>query len=81
VNIEELYLTDEELEELVTAVWKQNSGKVYIGLHVYDKAIAKFAVDNAVKKIVEDIKNPFVGYIDAFENIRMAKEQGFERFR
>ena len=27
------------------------------------------------------MNNPFVGYIDVIENIRMAKEQGFERFR
>ena len=30
---------------------------------------------------IEGAKNPFVGYIDVIENIRMAKEQGFERFR
>lgn len=29
----------------------------------------------------EEIKNPFEGYIDVTENIRMAKSQGFERFR
>ena len=32
-------------------------------------------------KMVGELENPFEGYFDAFENIRMAKSQGFERFR
>ncbi len=34
-----------------------------------------------LKAEVEKMENPFEGYIDVVENIRMAKSQGFERFK
>jgi len=83
VNIEELYLTDRQIFDEILSY----SGDVkkcrdlWLDWQDEIRKSHKFVADNAVKKIVGDIKNPFVGYIDAFENIRMAKEQGFERFR
>ena len=38
-------------------------------------------LSHAVKVDIDEIENPFEGYFDVTENIRMAKSQGFERFR
>ena len=44
------------------------------------KGIAREAERYRTEQILK-MPNPFVGYVDVVENIRMAKEQGFERFR
>ena len=48
---------------------------------MYNRAISKASANHAVKTVIKEMKNPFVGYVNVTENIRMAKEQGFERFR
>lgn len=72
----DLYLSDEQ----IYAVAKPCADGEFWVVD-YDRAIAKASADYAVKKVIETIENPFEGYIDVIENIRMAKSQGFERFR
>ena len=44
------------------------------------RLIARKAEDEMLRQAME-LPNPFIGYVDVIENIRMAKEQGFERYR
>ena len=73
-----IYLSDEEVMKL----YIESEGGFYADNPIrYGEHIARAAADNAVKQVVENIENPFEGYFDVAENIRMAKSQGFERFR
>lgn len=80
----DLYLDDEQIGDIDVG-WAEipNYGDKQWGEDYYDAkgVIARTSADNAVKQVVNLIENPFEGYVDAFENIRLAKAQGFERFR
>ena len=48
--------------------------------HYVRRAVAEAAYRETLK-MINELENPFEGYIDVIENIRMAKSLGFERFR
>ncbi len=77
----DLYLSDEQLTQAYDKAGFVRPKQPKTAMVELDKAIVKASADYAVKKVIEIIENPFEGYIDVIENIRMAKSQGFERFR
>ena len=77
--LEDRYLNDEQITKL-REQWAYTENPY----EFCTEYVARKASDYTFKCIfdwLDKIENPFEGYIDVIENIRMAKSQGFERFR
>jgi len=69
-----------EPDDAIAALLSLEEKQLVAKCILYGRNIAQEQLKDAVRQATE-LPNPFVGYVDVVENIRMAKEQGFERYR
>lgn len=67
LNIQDLYPTDEEISRITKRVYNAPA----------DKTIAKFAVDNAVKKIVEELDSILASECPKYKDLAPIGRQAY----
>ena len=77
-------LTAEQMSKYIDDLDGESILEAWVGEKPLWEIAAQAQLDRVREKVLHHIKvlpNPFEGYVDVVENIRMAKSQGFERFR